>query len=156
MTRRFESNDDDDGFGSGFGTGTGFGSVSNMNDEQTKTKPKIKIKTSVTPEMVGRYLFARRWTLKNFDSNTAIFETQDRFGVIGVEVPTRPEARDYQRRLSEVLVNLSIIEHRPQTDIYYDILREAKPSIKAQAAYLGLGLVIFGFSLYSWLVFWGY
>jgi hypothetical protein len=91
-------------------------------------KADLTPKASITPDAIGLYLFARKWRLKHFDHRIAEFEYRGKSGLIGLEVPVNVKAPDYIRRLSEVLVNLSILEHRPQTDIYYDILKKTTPS----------------------------
>ncbi len=111
---------------------------------------------SITPDMISRYLFARKWRLKHFDGVQAVFERRGEFGMLGIETPVNPRAEDYIRRLSETLVNLSILEHRPQWDVYYDMLKLAEPNRIHQGLYLTIGLIILGFSGYSWYLLWGF
>lgn len=118
------------------------------------TSPVVPLKNqhTITPEMMGQYLYSRDWALTSVGVRQATFSKRGDWGMLGIEIPTDQTHHAYNQQVSEVLVNLSIIEHQPSTDIYYDILRAAQPTLKSKVLYGLLGLGIFGYSLWAYLV----
>lgn len=79
--------------------------------------------SALTPSALTSYLRSRNWSLgAESDATFAVFERVEDSETIGVDVPLRVSAGDYNRRVAEVLSNLEIVEQRSQLDIYRDIL----------------------------------
>jgi hypothetical protein len=78
--------------------------------------------SALAPAAVAAYLRARGWSAVGSDNAFAVFERFEGEETLDLEVPLRPSAGDYERRLAELLHNLELIEHRSQFDIYRDII----------------------------------
>ena len=81
-----------------------------------------KALAALSPTAVAAYLRARGWLAVGSDPSFAVFERLEGEEMLGLEVPLRPSAGDYERRLAELLHNLELVEQRGQLDIYRDIL----------------------------------
>jgi hypothetical protein len=77
---------------------------------------------ALSPMAVATYLRARGWSAVEADPSLAVFERLEGEETLGLEVPLRTSAGDYERRLAELLHNLELIERRSQLDIYRDII----------------------------------
>jgi hypothetical protein len=81
-----------------------------------------KALAALSPTAVAAYLRARGWNSVESDTSFAVFERLEGEETLGLEVPLRPSAGDYERRLAELLYNLELVERRGQLDIYRDII----------------------------------
>lgn len=77
--------------------------------------------SALSPAAVTAYLRARGWTVVESDTSFAVFERPCDGEKVGIDVPLRPSAGDYARRVAELFHNLELIEDRSQLDIYHDI-----------------------------------
>lgn len=77
--------------------------------------------SALSPGAVTAYLHARGWTMVESDASFAVFERPGDDHKVGLDVPVRPSAGDYARRVAELLHNLELLEERSQLDIYHDI-----------------------------------
>ena len=77
---------------------------------------------ALSPTAVTAYLHARSWAMVESDTSFAVFERPGDNDQVGLEVPLRPSAGDYARRVAELLHNLELLEDRSQLDIYHDIV----------------------------------
>lgn len=81
-----------------------------------------KALAALSPTAVTAYLRARGWGPVESDPSFAVFERLEGTETLGLEVPLRPSAGDYERRLAELLHNLEVVERRSQLDVYRDIM----------------------------------
>lgn len=81
-----------------------------------------KALSALSPTAVTSYLRARGWGAVQSDTAFAVFERLEGEEMVGLDVPLRQYAGDYERRLAELIQNLELIERRSQLDIYRDIL----------------------------------
>ncbi len=78
--------------------------------------------SALSPTAVAAYLRARGWSAVESDHSFAVFERLEGEETVGLEVPLRTSAGDYERRLAELIHNLELIERRSQLDIYRDLI----------------------------------
>ncbi len=81
-----------------------------------------KALSALSPTAVSAYLRAHGWSAVESDTSFAVFERLEGEETLGLEVPLRTSAGDYERRLAELLHNLELIERRSQLEIYRDII----------------------------------
>jgi hypothetical protein len=81
-----------------------------------------KMLSALPPTAVAAYLRARGWTAVESDAAFAVFERLEGEARVGIDVPLRPSAGDYSRRMAELIGNLELLEHRSQLEIYRDIV----------------------------------
>lgn len=72
--------------------------------------------SALSPPGVTAYLLARGWTVVESDAAFAVFERPSDGDRVGLDVPLRPSAGDYARRVAKLLHNLELLEDRSQLD----------------------------------------
>lgn len=81
-----------------------------------------KALSALSPMAVATYLRARGWSAVEMAPSFAILQRLDAAETYGLDFPLHPTVDDYERRLTELLHNLELLEHRSQLEIYRDIL----------------------------------
>jgi hypothetical protein len=82
-----------------------------------------KVLSKLAPTALTAYLRSRGWMAVRVAQELGFFHKQIDGEDMECDVPLRQDARDYSRRVREVLENLTLIEHRSQYDIYQDLIR---------------------------------
>jgi hypothetical protein len=95
--------------------------------------------SALAPASVVAYLRARGWSSAGADAAFAVFERLEGEETVGIDVPLRPSAGDYSRRVSELLQNLELIERRSQLDIYRDIVQANQDVVRLSVDVPDLG-----------------
>lgn len=75
------------------------------------------------PSAVTAYLRSRGWTAARVEHERGYFYKLLDGEEVECDVPLRQNARDYPRRVREILDNLTLVEGRSQYDIYQDLVR---------------------------------
>ena len=79
--------------------------------------------SELPPSALTAYLRSRGWTALRVEHELGFFHKEIDGEDMECDVPLRQRARDYPRRVREILENLTIIERRSQYDIYQDLVR---------------------------------
>jgi len=82
-----------------------------------------KALAALAPSALTAYLRGRGWAAVRVEHEVGFFHKELDGEDMACDVPLRQDARDYARRVREVLDNLALIEGRSQYDIYQDLIR---------------------------------
>ncbi|TMQ03028.1 MAG: hypothetical protein E6J91_48750 [Deltaproteobacteria bacterium] len=83
----------------------------------------FKTLSDIAPGTLTAYLRSRGWAPLRVEHELGFFHKQIDGEDVECDVPLRQNARDYPRRIREVLENLTLIESRSQYEIYQDLVR---------------------------------
>jgi hypothetical protein len=82
-----------------------------------------KALSEIPPSALTAYLRSRGWAAVRVEHELGFFHKEIDGENMECDVPLRQNARDYPRRVREVLENLTLIERRSQYDIYQDLVQ---------------------------------
>jgi hypothetical protein len=79
--------------------------------------------SGISPSALTAYFRSRGWAAVRVEHELGFFHKEIDGEDVECDVPLRQHARDYPRRVREILENLTLIENRSQYDIYQDLVR---------------------------------